>query len=234
MSLLEARELFSGYGETEILHGVSLHVERGEVVVLIGPNGAGKSTVMKTLFGLLRPTRGRVTLDGQDITGLPPHRLVLTGISYVPQTENVFPSLTIQENLEMGAFIRRDDFRPALRAVYERFPVLQERRRVRAGTLSGGERQMLAMGKALMLEPKLLLLDEPSAGLAPRLVEEIFAKVAQIAEGGVGVLIIEQNAKQALRIASRGYVMAMGEMRLEDAGATLLAQPDLGSLYLGA
>ncbi|HKI99903.1 MAG TPA: ABC transporter ATP-binding protein [bacterium] len=234
MSLLETQSVHSGYGETEILHGVSLHVEPGEVVVIIGPNGAGKSTVMKTVFGLLRPTSGHVILDGEDISGLRPDKLVGRGMSYVPQTDNVFASLTIQENLEMGAFIRRDDYSAALQAVFERFPVLYERRRVRAGTLSGGERQMLAMGKALMLEPKLLLLDEPSAGLAPRLVEEIFVKVGQIAETGVGVLIIEQNAKQALKIAQRGYVMAMGEIRLEDAGATLLAHPDLASLYLGA
>jgi branched-chain amino acid transport system ATP-binding protein len=234
MALLEARTLHSGYGETEILHGVSLHVEPGEVVVLIGPNGAGKSTVMKTLFGLLRPTRGQVLLEGRDITGVRPERLVRRGMSYVPQTDNVFPSLTIQENLEMGAFVRRDDFGAALLAVYERFPALAERRRVRAGTLSGGERQMLAMGKALMLEPRLLLLDEPSAGLAPRMVEEIFAHVAGIAAGGVGVLIIEQNARQALKIAGRGYVLAMGRVRIEEAGPALLAHPDLPSLYLGA
>ncbi len=234
MSILEARDIYSGYGEMEILHGVSLHVERGEVVVIIGPNGAGKSTLMKTIFGLLIPTRGSVRFDGEDITGVRPDRIVKKGMCYVPQTDNIFSSLTVLENLEMGAFIRNDDFTPSLQAVYQRFPVLEKKHKQKAGTLSGGERQMLALGKALMLEPKALMLDEPSSGLAPMIVEEIFGKVREIAEEGVAVMIIEQNAREALKAANRGYILVMGEKRHEDTGQALLNHPELGSLYLGS
>ena len=233
MSVLEARGIFSGYGEMEILHGVSLQVDRGEVVVIIGPNGAGKSTLMKTIFGLLVPTRGTVHLDGEDITGLQPDRIVRKGMCLVPQTDNVFPSLTVQENLEMGAFIRTDDFSGSLEEVYGRFPALAGKRRLKAGALSGGERQMLALGKALMLEPRVILLDEPSAGLAPQLVEEMFARAREIADSGVAVAIIEQNARAALKIAQRGYVMVMGETRFEDTGAALLAKPEIRELLVG-
>jgi ABC-type branched-subunit amino acid transport system ATPase component len=234
MSILEARDIYSGYGEMEILHGVSLHVERGEVVVIIGPNGAGKSTLMKTIFGLLIPTRGSVRFDGEDITGVRPDRIVKKGMCYVPQTDNIFSSLTVLENLEMGAFIRNDDFTASLQAVYQRFPVLETKHKQKAGTLSGGERQMLALGKALMLEPKALMLDEPSSGLAPMIVEEIFGKVREIAEEGVAVMIIEQNAREALKAANRGYILVMGEKRHEDTGQALLNHPELGSLYLGS
>lgn len=234
MSLLEVRDIYAGYGEMEILHGVSLRVDRGEIVCIIGANGAGKSTVAKTVFGLLTPTRGTVTLDGRDLTGVRPHRMVREGVCYVPQSDNIFPSLTVQENLEMGAFIRTDDYTPSLEAVYERFPVLRERHRLRAGTMSGGERQMLALGRALMLEPQVLLLDEPSAGLAPMVVGELFAKVRQIADSGVAVLIIEQNVKEVLKQADRGYVLATGQNRFEDTGRGLQEHPDLGSLYLGS
>lgn len=232
VSVLEVIAVNSGYGETQILYGVSLQVSLGEVVVLIGPNGAGKSTLMKTIFGLLNPTTGTVILDGEDITGQRPDRLVSKGMSYVPQSDNIFPSLTIHENLEMGAFIRNDDLSASLDGVYQRFPNLAERKKLKAKFLSGGERQMLALGKALMLEPKVLLLDEPSAGLAPRLVAEIFAKVQEIAQSGVAIVIIEQNAKEALKIAHRGYVMVMGEIRLEDSGPALLEKRDLATLFL--
>lgn len=232
VSVLEVIAVNSGYGETQILYGVSLQVSLGEVVVLIGPNGAGKSTLMKTIFGLLTPTTGTVILDGEDITGQRPDRLVSKGMSYVPQSDNIFPSLTIHENLEMGAFIRNDDLSASLDGVYQRFPNLAERKKLKAKFLSGGERQMLALGKALMLEPKVLLLDEPSAGLAPRLVAEIFAKVQEIAQSGVAIVIIEQNAKEALKIAHRGYVMVMGEIRLEDSGPALLEKRDIATLFL--
>jgi ABC-type branched-subunit amino acid transport system ATPase component len=177
VKILQVEDIYSGYGETEILHGVSVHAASGEIATIIGPNGSGKSTLMKTIFGLLMPTQGKVVLEDKDITGLRPDRIVRKGMCYVPQSDNVFPSLTVLENLEMGAFIRDDDYSGSISDVLARFPVLEERKRQRAGSLSGGEQQMLAMGKALMLNPKVLLLDEPSAGLAPRMVEEILQKI---------------------------------------------------------
>lgn len=233
MSILRVDEIYSGYGETEILHGVSVEVASGEIATIIGPNGSGKSTLMKTIFGLLTPTNGWVALEGEDITGLRPDRIVRKGMCYVPQSDNVFPSLTILENLEMGAFIRDDDYSDSLRDVMERFPLLGERKTQRAGSLSGGEQQMLAMGKALMLNPKVLLLDEPSAGLAPRMVEEILRKIVEIKESGMAILMVEQNAKEGLKLSDRGYVLAMGKKRFEDTGQALLNNPDVGRLYLG-
>ena len=233
MSILRVDEIYSGYGETEILHGVSVEVASGEIATIIGPNGSGKSTLMKTIFGLLTPTNGWVALEGEDITGLRPDRIVRKGMCYVPQSDNVFPSLTILENLEMGAFIRDDDYSESLRDVMERFPLLGERKTQRAGSLSGGEQQMLAMGKALMLNPKVLLLDEPSAGLAPRMVEEILRKIVEIKESGMAILMVEQNAKEGLKLSDRGYVLAMGKKRFEDTGQALLNNPDVGRLYLG-
>jgi ABC-type branched-subunit amino acid transport system ATPase component len=233
VSILTVDDVYSGYGETEILHGVSVEVGLKEIATIIGPNGSGKSTLMKTIFGLLTPTRGRVALDDEDITGLRPDRIVRKGMCYVPQTDNVFPSLTILENLEMGAFIRDDDYSDSIRDVFDRFPVLQERKSQRAGNLSGGEQQMLAMGKALMLNPKVLLLDEPSAGLAPRMIGEILNKIVEIKESNVAVLMVEQNAKEGLRLSDRGYVLAMGKKRFEDGGQALLNNPDVGRLYLG-
>jgi ABC-type branched-subunit amino acid transport system ATPase component len=226
-------DVYSGYGETEILHGVSVEVALREVATIIGPNGSGKSTLMKTIFGLLTPTRGSVVLENENITGLRPDRIVRKGMCYVPQSNNVFSSLTVVENLEMGAFIRDDDYSDSLRDVFDRFPVLEERRSQRAGSLSGGEQQMLAMGKALMLNPKVLLLDEPSAGLAPRMVGEILQKIVEIKESGVAVLMVEQNAKEGLKLSDRGYVLAMGKKRFEDEGQALLNNPDVGRLYLG-
>jgi len=235
MSLLEVEEVTSGYGEMEILHGVSLRVDEEEIVSIIGPNGAGKSTLMKTIFGLLKPTHGRFAFKDEGITGLPPHVIVRTELCYVPQVDNVFPSLTVKENLEMGAFIEEDPRVVAERKerVYELFPLLRERRRQRVGKMSGGERQMVAMGRALMLDPELLMLDEPSAALAPKLAEMIFEKIREINGAGVSILIVEQNAKESLKLADRGYVLAEGENKLEGPGEELLTDPDVGRLYLG-
>jgi len=233
-AVLEASELVSGYGEVEILHGVSLRLDRGEIVAIIGPNGAGKSTLMKAIFGLLKVKSGTVRLEGEDITGMSPERIVRKGMCYVPQSENVFPSLSIRENLEMGAFTRRDGFRHRLDEIYGLFPDLAQRPQLRAGKLSGGQRQMLALARALMLDPKVLLLDEPTASLAPKMVDDIFATIRSINQTGVGILIVEQNAKEALGICHRAYVLAGGNNRLEDTGPELLASEEVGKLYLGA
>lgn len=233
MALLAAHEIHAGYGGMEILHGVSIEIEGGEIVTMIGPNGAGKSTLMKTVFGLLRPSRGRILFRGENITGLRPTSIVRKGVSYVPQVDNVFPSLTVEENLEMGAYIRTDDFRARLEHVYSLFPVLQARRMQKVRGLSGGERQMVAMGRALMLDPALLLLDEPSAGLAPMLAEMVLAKIAEINRSGVAILIVEQKAKDALRLSHRGYVLAAGQTRFEGTGTALLEDEEVGRLYLG-
>jgi len=233
MAILEAKKIRAGYGETEILHGVFVKVDEGEIVSIIGPNGAGKSTLLKTILGLLKPLEGKIILDAEDITGLDPHKIVRKGICYVPQTENVFPSLTVEENLEMGAFIRTDDYKSRMKEVYGIFPHLEERRRDRAGKLSGGQRQMVAIGRALMLEPKVLLLDEPSASLAPRLVQLIFEKIHEINRSGVAILMVEQNTREALKLAHRAYVLAMGRNRFHDTGEALLNNKEVGKLYLG-
>jgi ABC-type branched-subunit amino acid transport system ATPase component len=233
VTVLEAREVVSGYGEVEILHGVSIKVEEGEIVTIIGPNGAGKSTLLKTVFGLLPCKRGAVFFDGEDVTGHSPQALVRKGMSYVPQSDNVFPSLTVQENLEMGAFIRGDNYRAKIEEVLALFPDVVERRHTRAGKLSGGQRQMLALGRALMLEPRVLLLDEPSASLAPNMVQLVFAKIQDINRSGVSIVMVEQNARESLKLSHRGYVLAMGQNRLEGSGASLLESEEVGRLYLG-
>ena len=233
MILLKAEDVTVGYTEIDILHNVTVTVRSGEIVSVIGPNGAGKSTLLKTVFGILKPRNGNVTLKEEDITGLRPDRIVRKGISYVPQVENVFPSMTIQENLEMGAFIRNDDYSQRLEEVFDLFPVLRERKKQKVGHLSGGQRQMVAMGRALMLDPQVLLLDEPSAGLAPVLVSGIFEKVKEINATGVAMIIVEQNAKEALKMAHHGYVLAMGKNVLDDTGEALLANEEVGRLYLG-
>ncbi len=233
MAILEARKIRAGYGETEILHGVFVKVDEGEIISIIGPNGAGKSTLLKTILGLLKPLEGKIILDAEDITGLDPHRIVRKGICYVPQTENVFPSLTVEENLEMGAFIRTDDYKSRMEEVYGIFPDLKERRGDRAGKLSGGQRQMVAIGRALMLEPKVLLLDEPSASLAPKLVQLIFEKIHEINRSGVAILMVEQNTREALKLAHRAYVLTMGRNRFHDTGEALLNNKEVGKLYLG-
>jgi len=233
-TVLQAQDVFAGYGEVEILHGVSLAVGEGEVVAIIGPNGAGKSTLLKAIFGLVSIHSGSVQLMGQDVTNSAPDSIVRSGMSYVPQTENVFPSLTINENLEMGAFVRRDGLRDRLERVYDLFPDIASRRGERAGRLSGGQRQMLALARALMLDPKVLLLDEPSASLSPKMVDSIFDKCGDINRGGTAILLVEQNAKEALGFSSRAYVLAVGENRFEGASQSILDNEEVGKLYLGA
>lgn len=233
MSLLEVSNIVAGYGETEILHRISIAVEENHIITIIGPNGSGKSTLLKSIFGLVKPSKGQVVFQGKNITGLAPEAVVRRGLCYVPQSSNVFPSLSINENLEMGAFIRKDDFRQRLDEVYGLFPDLAGRRKDRAGTLSGGQRQMLALARALMLDPALLLLDEPSAGLAPNLVGFVFEKILGINQAGVAIILVEQNAREALRISHWGYVLASGQNQLEDRGENLLSNPDVARLYLG-
>ncbi|HKH42497.1 MAG TPA: ABC transporter ATP-binding protein [Solirubrobacterales bacterium] len=231
--VLRVEDLVAGYvPEVDILTGVDLSVRDGEIVTVIGPNGAGKSTLIKSIFGLLPPRRGRVVLRGEDLAGLRPHVITRRGMSYVPQLDNIFQSLTVEENLQMGALETRTA-RQRMEAVYEVFPRLDERRKQVAGTMSGGERQMLAMGRALMPEPRILLLDEPSAGLAPAFVEAIFEKIAEINRQGVTLVMVEQNARRALGMSSRGYVLDVGQNRFEGRGEELLHDPKVAELYLG-
>jgi len=234
MAILEVKDLVSGYSGVMILDGVSIHCSDNEIVSIIGPNGAGKSTLMKSVFGLIDVKAGSVTFDGQSITGIRASRLVKLGVSYVPQEKNIFPSLTVEENLQIGAFIRGDDITRSMEKVFELFPFIADHRKRVSGTLSGGGRQMLALGRALMLEPKLLLLDEPSAGLAPLVRDEIFSKIMEIRHSGVAILMVEQNAKKALEMSDRGYVLVMGKNRFEDTGKALFANPEIGRLYLGS
>ncbi|RTZ92296.1 MAG: ABC transporter ATP-binding protein [Deltaproteobacteria bacterium] len=234
MTILKVENIYAGYvPESNILQNLSLEVNEGEIVSVIGPNGAGKSTLLKTIFGLLKPRKGKILLRNEDISGLRPFKVAKKGVSYVPQVNNVFPSLTIQENLEMGAFIREDDYTDTMEEIYALFPVLKERKNQKAGQLSGGQRQMVAMGRALMLKPQVLLLDEPSAGLAPIFVSSIFDKIKEINAAGVSMIIVEQNAKEALRMSHRGYVLAMGQNVLDDKSDALLANEEVGRLYLG-
>ncbi len=231
--ILSVESITVGYSEIDILYNVFIHVKAGEIVSIIGPNGAGKSTLLKTIFGFLKPKTGKVVLNGEDITGWKPDRIVRKGISYVPQTENVFPSLTVQENLEMGAFIRTDDYSARLREMYDLFPILKERKHQKVGQLSGGQRQMVAMGRALMLDPQVLLLDEPSAGLAPLFVSMIFERIKEINSTGVAMILVEQNAKEALSMADWGYVLVTGRNVLDGKGRALLENEEVGRLYLG-
>ena len=234
MIILEAENITAGYTtEVNILYDVGIRLQSGQIVSVIGPNGAGKSTLLKTIFGILKPTNGKIRLKDEDITGLKPDKVANKGISYVPQVDNVFPSLTVQENLEMGAFIRNDDYSQRLNEIYELFPILGDRRKQKAGQLSGGQRQMVAMGRALMVDPQVLLLDEPSAGLSPKLVDMIFEKIRDINKTGVSMIIVEQNAREALKMANHGYVLAMGRNVLDDTGDALLANEEVGRLYLG-
>lgn len=233
MSSLTIENLYSGYGGVDILQGVNLTVNAGELVIIIGPNGAGKSTVLKSLFGLAKVRQGRVLWGDIEITHLRSDQLVSQGICYVPQTHNVFPKLTVQENLEMGAFIRSDNYHSQLERVYSLFPDLQQKRNQPAGTLSGGQRQMVAVGRALMVEPQLLLLDEPTAGLSPLYVNQIFNIMQDIHQLGVSQLVVEHNAKQAMALADRGYVLTMGTNRFEDTGQNLLQNPQIADMFLG-
>ena len=233
--LLKADGIHAGYGKLEILHGVSLEVRPQELVSVIGPNGAGKSTGFKTIVGLLRPTSGRILFDGKEITGLPPYEVLRLGLAYVPQGRIVFPQMTVLENLEMGAYIESDPARvkEALERVYALFPILAERRHQKAGTMSGGEQQMVAIGRALMTTPKLILLDEPSLGLSPKFVTQIFDKLLEMKRAGYTLMVVEQNAAKALSVADRGYVLELGRNRFEGTGQALLNNPEVKRLYLG-
>ena len=233
MSLLDVWDLEAGYGDLQVLYGVDLAVAEGEYVAIVGPNGAGKSTAMKAVVGLAAHMGGEITFDGEDIAGLPPQNIIERGVGYVPQSDNVFPTLTVEENLTIGAYLLGDLPDERREVVLEQFPILGERPDQRAGNLSGGQQQMLAMARALIPDPPLLLLDEPSAGLAPDLVEEMFDHIDRINERGVTVLIVEQNAKTALRRCDRGYVLAQGENRYTDDGDALLSDPEVRQQFLG-
>lgn len=233
--LLIVEEVYAGYiRDLDILQGIHFKIYPGELVTVIGPNGAGKSTLAKTIFGLLTPHRGSIRFKGEEISGLKSDQIVQRGMGYVPQIANVFPSLSVEENLEMGAYIRSGSLQSLKARIYETFPVLAERRHQRAGTLSGGERQQLAMGRALMLDPALLILDEPSAALSPILVNGVFERIQQINSLGMAIMLVEQNARKALALAHRGYVLDSGRDRFEGPGPDLLNDPKVGELYLGA
>jgi ABC-type branched-subunit amino acid transport system ATPase component len=232
-AVLTTEHVVAGYvREVDILNGVTITVGRGEIVTVVGPNGAGKSTLIKTIFGLLKPREGRVLLGGEDITGAKPHTITRRGMNYVPQLDNVFPSLTVEENLEVGS-LDRSRTREHIERMYELFPRLGERRRQASGTMSGGERQMVAMARALMTDPQVLLLDEPSAGLAPAFVEAIFEKIADVNRAGVTIVMVEQNARRALAMSDRGYVLDLGKNAFEGQGRELLSDEKVAQLYLG-
>jgi branched-chain amino acid transport system ATP-binding protein len=233
MPVVEIKDVVGGYGGAPILNGVNIAIEQSDIGVIVGPNGAGKSTTLKALFGLVKVTSGSISFAGEDVTNSLPDRLVPKGLSFVPQEKNVFTSMSVEENLEMGAFTRKDDFSTTLDWVYDMFPVLLEKRHQKAGELSGGQRQMVAMGRALMSQPRLLLLDEPSAGLSPRYVLEIFEQIVKINKSGVGILMVEQNARQALAFASRGFVLASGQNRFTGTGPELIADPEVAKSFLG-
>jgi len=235
MRLLELRAVEAGYGSIQILHGVSLHVDTGEVVAVIGPNGAGKSTTFKVIMGFVTRLGGEIVFDGRTLMGQRPDRILGLGLGYVPQGRIVFSQMTVRENLEMGAYLLRDKraIRASMERVFALFPRLGERRRQLAGSMSGGEQQMLAMGRALMMRPKMLLLDEPSLGLSPRLVDEVLDKTVEMAKDGLTVMLVEQNAARALEISDRGYVLELGRNRFEGSGRELLQNPEIRRLYLG-
>ena len=234
MTFLVGETMTGGYGSgADILHACTIAVDRGEIAVIVGPNGAGKSTAMKAVFGMLPLRSGRVTLDGRDITALSPQQRVRAGMGFVPQTSNVFVSLTVEENLEMGAYIREDDFAETMEQVFALFPILRQKRRQPAGELSGGQRQQVAVGRALMTRPSLLMLDEPTAGVSPIVMDELFDKILEVAATGLAILMVEQNARQALNIADRGYVLVQGRNRYTDTGEALLADPEVRRTFLG-
>ena len=233
MTALIGSAMTGGYGGADILKGCTVEVESGEIAVIVGPNGAGKSTAMKAMFGMLDLRAGSVLLDGEDITNLLPQHRVQRGMGFVPQTQNVFTSMTVEENLEMGGFIRNHDFSDTIAEIYDLFPVLREKRTQLAGELSGGQRQQVAVGRALMTQPKVLMLDEPTAGVSPIVMDDLFDRIIDVARTGIAILMVEQNAKQALTIADRGYVMVQGENRYTDTGAALLKNPDVRRAFLG-
>ena len=233
MTALIGSAMTGGYGGADILKGCTVEVESGEIAVIVGPNGAGKSTAMKAMFGMLDLRAGSVLLDGEDITNLLPQHRVQRGMGFVPQTQNVFTSMTVEENLEMGGFIHNHDFSDTIAEIYDLFPVLREKRAQLAGELSGGQRQQVAVGRALMTQPKVLMLDEPTAGVSPIVMDDLFDRIIDVARTGIAILMVEQNAKQALTIADRGYVMVQGENRYTDTGAALLGNPDVRQAFLG-
>lgn len=230
---LNAHAMTGGYGSADILHGCTLTVEKGEIAVIVGPNGAGKSTAMKAVFGMLPLREGSVTLNGRDITKLSPQARVAAGMGFVPQTHNIFTSMTVEENLEMGGFLRTDDLRPTIDQVYDLFPILRDKRHQYAGELSGGQRQQVAVGRALMTQPQLLMLDEPTAGVSPIVMDELFDRIIEVARTGISILMVEQNARQALDIADKGFVLVQGRNRFTDTGAALLGDPDVRRSFLG-
>ena len=231
--LLEVRNVTGGYGHAQILNGVSFKLEPGQIVSIVGPNGAGKSTLMKAIFGLVRVTSGQVVLEGKTITNMPPETLVKRGMGYVPQVKNIFPSLTVSENLEMGAYTRKDNYQSRREEVFSLFPDLRESQRKPAGLLSGGQRNMLAMARALMLNTRVLMLDEPTAGLAPRVMLSVWERIQSIRDSGVAVLIVEQNTRMALERSTYSYVLVTGRNRFEGPGTELLARKEVAQLYLG-
>ena len=233
MALLALENLYAGYGKTTIISDISFQINADDIGVIAGPNGAGKSTCLKAIFGLNNTSDGRVILNNENITKLTPDKLVNKGMSFVPQEHNVFTSMTVEENLEMGAYIRKDDIQETINEVYTLFPPLKEKRKQKAGELSGGQRQMVAMGRALMSKPKLLLLDEPTAGLSPRYMQEVFEQILLINKTGVGILMVEQNAKQALAFATQGFVLVNGEMAFTGTGQQLLDDPEVARSFLG-
>ena len=222
-----------GYGPVDILHSCTIAVNKGEIAVIVGPNGAGKSTAMKAVFGMLNLRGGRVLLDGEDITKLTPQARVAKGMAFVPQTSNIFTSMTVEENLEMGAFLRRDDIQATIAQIYDLFPILKAKRYQAAGELSGGQRQQVAVGRALMTQPKVLMLDEPTAGVSPIVMDELFDRIIEVARSGISILMVEQNARQALDIADKGYVLVQGANRFTDTGQALLADPEVRRSFLG-
>ena len=233
MNYLIGENLTGGYGGADIIRNCNVSVGKGEIAVVVGPNGAGKSTAMKALLGMLSLRKGRVFLDGNDITGMSPQERVSHGMAFVPQNQNVFVTLTVEENLEMGAYLRRDDITETMSQVFDLFPVLKEKRRQLAGELSGGQRQQVAVGRALMTRPSVLMLDEPTAGVSPIVMDELFERIIEVKRTGIAILMVEQNARQALNIADQGFVLVTGENRFTDTGEALLANEEVRKSFLG-
>ena len=233
MSYLLGENLIGGYGTGDILKGCTISVALGEISVVVGPNGAGKSTAMKALLGMLKVLKGNVTLAGQDITSMSPQQRVQLGMAFVPQTNNVFSSMTVEENLELGAYVRTDDYSDTMSQIYELFPVLKEKRLQPAGELSGGQRQQVAVGRALMTKPSVLMLDEPTAGVSPIVMDELFERIIEVKKTGIAILMVEQNARQALAIADKGFVLVTGQNRFTDSGQVLLANEEVRRSFLG-
>ncbi|CCU79739.1 Branched-chain amino acid transport ATP-binding protein LivF (TC 3.A.1.4.1) [Halanaerobium saccharolyticum subsp. saccharolyticum DSM 6643] len=231
--MLSIKEVYAGYGEIEIIHGISLEVNEGEIVSIVGPNGSGKSTLLKSIFSLVDIMGGEINYLNSNLSQVNTDQMIKKGLSFVPQTDNIFPTLTVEENLELGAYVSKKKLKDRFDLIYNLFPPLVEKRKKKAGTLSGGQRQMVAFGRALVIEPKLLLLDEPTAGLAPMYIDLILEKVAEINKTGVSILMVEQNAKKALAMSDRGYVLAAGEKKYEDSGRGLLENEEVAQLFLG-